>query len=162
MTKFIDITGQRFGWLVVIKLIGHNKWNQKTWLCQCDCGNSSVKLGYRLRCGAEKSCGCRQGYGNFRHGHARTISKRHPLYGAWKQMRSRCNNRNNANYKYYGALGVRVCERWNDFTAFIADVGNRPHNKTLDRIDSNGNYEPKNVRWATDIEQAHNKRKTTS
>ena len=74
-------------------------------------------------------------------------------------MRNRCTNPNNTNYKNYGGRGIKVCERWDDFTVFIADMGERPEGKTLDRIDNDGNYEPSNVRWATRSEQQKNKRK---
>lgn len=94
-----------------------------------------------------------------------------PLYRTWQKMRSRCNNPNAHNFKSYGAKGVRVCERWNSYEAFLADVGDRPatptiyvgnerHYWTLDRIDPQGDYEPANVRWATIAEQRENKRST--
>jgi hypothetical protein len=73
-------------------------------------------------------------------------------------MRNRCTNPKNTSYKYYGARGIKVCKRWDDFTLFIADVGERPPCTTLDRIDNDGDYEPANVRWATSKTQAKNKR----
>ena len=83
----------------------------------------------------------------------------HPLYHTWENMRARCNNANHTNYSWYGARGIKVCERWNDFSKFVADVGEKPTPKhTLDRIDNNGDYEPGNVRWATHLEQMHNQR----
>jgi hypothetical protein len=86
------------------------------------------------------------------------VSK-HPAYNCWKKMRDRCNNPNNCNFKYYGGVGVRVCERWDDFEAFIADIGPRPTAQhSIDRKDSSGNYEPGNCRWATTAEQNRNKR----
>ena len=83
---------------------------------------------------------------------------KHPMYKAWTGMRQRCNNPNNTAYPNYGARGIKVCERWNDFALFVADVGERPKGMTLDRIDPNGNYEPNNVRWATKSEQQRNQR----
>jgi len=74
-------------------------------------------------------------------------------------MRNRCSNPNHADFKYYGARGIKVCERWDDFLAFASDVGERPFGKTLDRVDVNGNYEPSNIRWATHSEQMLNRRK---
>lgn len=74
-------------------------------------------------------------------------------------MKDRCTNPNNLNYKYYGALGVTVCDRWSQFENFVADMGPRPLKKSLDRINPFGNYEPGNCRWATAKEQANNKRK---
>jgi len=75
-------------------------------------------------------------------------------------MRQRCNNPNHPVYKDYGGRGIKICERWNDFANFLADVGERPHPKlTLDRIDVNGGYEPTNIRWATHKEQMGNQRR---
>lgn len=82
---------------------------------------------------------------------------KHFMYGAWAAMVNRCHNPKNSSYGRYGALGISVCQRWrDDFSNFLADVGERPTGKTLDRIDPTGNYEPTNCRWATPAQQRMN------
>lgn len=92
-----------------------------------------------------------------RHGHA-IVGRQHPLYNRWLNMRQRCSNPKNPLYKYYGARGIRVCERWDDFPTFLIDIGEPPTLKhSLDRIDRDRDYEPGNVRWATAEMQNNNK-----
>lgn len=81
-------------------------------------------------------------------------------YNAWTALRGRCNNPKNKRYVYYGARGIKVCARWDLYSNFLKDMGRKPTSKhSIDRINVNGNYTPKNCRWATPIEQARNKRK---
>lgn len=83
----------------------------------------------------------------------------HPLYKTWEGMNQRCNNPNNVAYRWYGGRGIRICERWRDFKKFVKDVGRKPSRAhTLDRVNSDGNYEPGNVRWSTRTEQSINTR----
>jgi hypothetical protein len=148
----IDITGQRFGrWTAI-------SYADSVWTCRCDCGTERRVVGKTLRNGSSKSCGCYNAEVAGRHLRKHGMAHRTNVeYKAWCQMRTRCMNRNGKNWADYGGRGIEVCERWNDFTAFYADMGPRPSPKhSLDRLDVNGNYEPGNCRWATVKEQRRN------
>ena len=96
---------------------------------------------------------------NYKHGHRSKYGKTSPTYNSWRDMKTRCLNSNCPDYKNYGGRGIKVCERWMDFTNFLADMGEKPEGLTLDRINNDGNYEPGNCRWATWKEQRRNQRK---
>src|SRR5262245_49738273 len=138
MSAFIDITGQRFGRLLVLYKIGKNKHNLTLWLCQCDCSKTIVTDVSSLRTGNTKSCGCtraasvKAAVGT--HGASRT-----PMYRAWATMKSRCYNSNFPKWTSYGARGITVCDRWHKFENFLADMGTRPPGKSIDRINNDGN-----------------------
>jgi len=157
--KLTDRTGLRYGKLTVIDK-AQNKSAIDTnarWNCLCDCGKTTIAYGQDLGRGKHQSCGCLHrgdaGKRNKTHGMSRTVA-----YRAWCQMRVRCNNPKNAKFKYYGARGIMVCERWQKFENFISDMGHPSKGLSLDRIDVNGNYEPSNCQWSTTIQQANNKR----
>lgn len=81
-----------------------------------------------------------------------------PLHRLWLAIKNRCNNTRTPDYKYYGGRGIEVCDRWDSYAIFVADVGPHPGpGWTLDRIDNDGDYEPDNVRWATRKTQGRNR-----
>jgi hypothetical protein len=165
MPTVIDITGQRFNRLIVIKRARNASDRHARWRCRCDCGRHVVVYGASLRSGRSKSCGCRQRevarIVNTTHGHS-VERKLTPTYRSWRNMHTRCINPNFKKYADYGGRGITISKRWigpNGFKHFLADMGERPLGKTLDRKDSNKNYTPSNCRWATPSEQGTNRRK---
>lgn len=158
----IPLQGRRFGRWTVLSRAGKTSQGEPTWLCKCDCGTEREIAGACLRFERSRSCGCLRDLKSSEravHGHARTGLKS-SLYSTWNGMKQRCHNPNHDSYHNYGGRGVSVCARWRwSFAAFLKDVGLKPRaGLTLDRIDNDGNYEPKNVRWATAKEQASNTR----
>jgi hypothetical protein len=164
-----DITGQRFGRLVVV---GPDHWDSGCkkwfWKCRCDCGEESIANGYLLRHGDTRSCGClrqqilAQGrVAGIAASRSKTTAQGYvgtPTYRTWWSMLGRCFSPSAGNYQYYGGRGITVCERWRDFRNFLADMGPRPDGMSIDRVDVNGNYEPGNCRWATAKDQHRNRR----
>ena len=148
MPTAIDITGHRFGRLVVLGRQGRTANGKALWLCQCDCGNTSIVQGCNLRSGNSNSCRCYHHESNT------------PTWTCWKNMHQRCANPNHNSYKHYGGRGIAVCDRWYEFANFLADMGERPVGLSLDRIDNDAGYSPDNCRWATSQQQAKNRRQS--
>jgi hypothetical protein len=159
--------GQRFGRLVVIQLerIPGKKRARAGALCQCDCGNERVVRIDALG-NPTLSCGCIQreqaaqiGAASVTHG-----MSGHPHFSRWRGMMARCENPQHKAYKNYGGRGIRVCAEWHDpavFAAYLDEVlGPCPEGHTLDRIETNGGYEPGNVRWLDWPSQHRNKRRS--
>jgi hypothetical protein len=160
MAKWLDRTGIRYGRLVALATAGKNSHGVNMWLCLCDCGTEKTIEGGRLGKGT-RSCGCFQReFSRARHmKHGHTAGGHTTEYRSWCAIRKRCGNPTDDDFKHYGGRGIVVCDRWRDFSVFLADMGMKPGPRmSIDRIDVNGNYEPGNCRWVTQRTQTRNKR----
>lgn len=150
-------TGQTYGRLTAIRPVGR-KGHNLYWLFRCKCGTETEATASNVASKKTLSCGClrRETKSNLRHGMSHT-----PTHNTWRSMIQRCSDPGKDNYKHYGARGIVVCDRWQVFENFLADMGGRPEGTTIDRIDNDGDYEPGNCRWATQTTQVRNQSGTS-
>lgn len=159
-TSIIDLTNQVFDRWKVLKFVGTNNLRASQWLCACDCGTERIVSSNSLRSGQSKSCGCFN-IERTKITHTTHNMTRSNTYLSWVSMLQRCNNPRDKRYKDYGGRGIKVCKKWqgkNGFINFLKDMGERPKEKTLDRIKNNKGYYKKNCKWSSRYEQSQNKR----
>ena len=162
--KLDDITGNRYGRLVVLYRDKKKPGEKPRWVCKCDCGNIVSVFGYHLKRGCTKSCGCYRSEHSREqhktHGLSRSSNRHNRLYGIWSGIKDRCLNRRSKYWDRYGGAGIGVCDDWaNDYMSFHRWSMENEYNDelTLDRIDNSRGYEPDNCRWVSYEVQENNR-----
>ncbi len=155
-TKYIIRVGDKYNLLTIIEVgLAGRPYTIK---CRCDCGKEKLFIPCNVAKGSVVSCGCfrssRIGIASVTHGHSKTRT-----YNIWKGIHTRCTNSKITQWNDYGGRGISVCAAWADYVTFLHDMGECPSKfHSIERIETDGNYEPSNCRWATDEEQSRNKR----
>lgn len=158
--KFRNLSGHRFGRLLVLEFYGQRK-RASYYTCRCDCGVVKTVSAADMKIGKIISCGCysreisrKIGKNNVTHGKSKTIT-----YNSWSSMRDRCLNPNDSHFIDYGGRGLKICARWlASFENFYDDMGERPAGLTIERRDNELGYSPENCYWGTPKQQGRNKR----
>lgn len=149
--------GDRYGQLTILKLFRSLIGNKGRWIyrakCKCDCGKIAIIIASHLGHGHTRSCGCLWIKTMTKHGHAYS-----PVYKTWNLIKRRCLDKKDKRYLDYGGRGIGICKEWLNFKNFLADMGEKPKGKSIDRIDNNKGYCKENCHWATPHEQQNNMR----
>ena len=174
MSNLKDLTHQVFSRLTVLEHAGSNKHKKAIWKCICACGNTCIVIGSALLNGSTTSCGCynkevlqarenpykgRTNPHTLKHGMSKIATRLPPIYRAWQNMKTRCNNTKLPNAKNYSGRGITYDPSWEYFINFYNDMGDKPEGRSLDRIDNDKGYSKENCRWATGHEQRMNQRR---